>query len=247
MKVLSRWRFGLPMSMQLSILAACATACFVVSGSALRDDGKTHSSSWTDQCLAADPLSAALPSLPEPICLRDGPCYQGEGSEFCVFTTTTREGQGRSQVLPFVTTRERASSIVEALSDKTSNRNGDTTPSQPTYSVVPVPGKGLGAVSTREIGRGEHILSDSPALVVDHCVMGEVPQYHLARLMNEAANRLSTAQRDRILRLAVFGGDAPDVHYLVGRLYATSAYMLESEDGVFAEECGIGALFPEGT
>lgn len=76
--------------------------------------------------------------------------------------------------------------------------------------------------------------------------MTTVPQYHLAWLMNEAASRLSRGQRDRIMKLAVFGEQAPDEHYLIGRIYATSTYILDSDDGLFGDGCGMGALFPEG-
>lgn len=88
-------------------------------------------------------------------------------------------------------------------------------------------------------------MSNSPSLIIDHCMMAAVPQYHLARLMNDAAGRLADTQRERVMNLAVFGDKAPDEHYRVGRIYATSAYMLDSDVAFFGDGCGVGALFPE--
>lgn len=122
----------------------------------------------------------------------------------------------------------------------------ESSPAPPKHTVGAIPGKGLGVISIGSLDRGAHILSDAPSLIIDHCIMSAVPQHHLAELMNAAAERLSDAQREGIFKLAVFGNKAPDAHYLVGRIYATSAYMLDGDVAFFGEGCGVGALFPEG-
>lgn len=191
-------------------------------------------------------------------CPRPGPCHHSSAeSEFCVFASNARDDKGRSQIVPMVTTQNRALKLTQLLSradDDLSNRwagrgrpDRSSTCTQPKkkYTVSPIPGKGLGIILTTALARGDHILSDLPTLIVDHCMMATVPQYHLARLMNEAAKRLSASQLDRLMKLDVFGEQAPDEHYLVGRIYATSAYMLDPDGVLFGDECGIGALFPE--
>lgn len=178
-------------------------------------------------------------------CTRHGPCYRGGDTEFCVFTATANDSRRRPTVLSVVAERERALSITHFSSNSAAHT--DHHPSEPRYTISSVPGKGLGVISTGSLARGDHIMSDSPTLIVDHCMMATVPQYDLAWLMNEAASRLSEGQRNRTLSLAVFGDAPPDEHYLVGRIYATSAYMVDSPSGwSFEGACGIGALFPEG-
>lgn len=182
-------------------------------------------------------------------CPKPGPCHRGPGaeSEFCVFATSdAKDDQGISKVVPMVTTPERASMLLQVFSDANihnKQRGGGSSNSK--YTVKPIPGKGLGVVANDALERGDHILSDLPTLIIDHCMMSTVPQYHLARLMNEAAGRLSPVQLDRLMNLDVFGEAAPDEHYLVGRIYATSAYMLDPDGVLFGGGCGLGALFPE--
>lgn len=220
-----------------------------------------HSGNTIDlasQCPAPGLAATSTPAFhTEAQCPQHGPCYGDGDAEFCVFTATAQDNSGQSAVLPVVTARGRAPAVLQVLSHATdaeiARHDGRSSPQRhaaaaaAAHAVVPVPGKGLGVVATGALRRGDRILRDAPALVVDHCAMASVPQYHLARLLNEAAGRLSGVQRDRIMRLAVFGDEAPDAHYLVGRIYATSAYMLDSDgDDMFGDGCGIGALFPEG-
>ncbi|KAK7699376.1 SET domain-containing protein 5 [Diaporthe eres] len=138
---------------------------------------------------------------------------------------------------------QQASSILDVLYSASSAAKYDGRSLLQKYDVRPVPGKGLGVVATTNFSRGDHILSDPPIIIVDHCAMAHVPQYHLARLFNGAAARLSPVQKDRMTGLAVFGDGAPDEWYLVGRIYATNAYMIDMDVGVTG--CGVGALFPE--
>lgn len=214
---------------------------------------------------------------------RQGPCYNGgdDTEPFCVFTAPGTDNLGTPTSLPILTARERAPRVLQVFTDanhhhhhhhstgsssssRAQNRSSHASPQLPPgsardkpgarYEVVPVPGKGLGVVATGGLARGDRILAGAPALVVDHCAMTAVPQRQLAWLLNEAAARLSAAQRERIMRLAVFGEGVPDAHFLVGRIYATSAYMLNDDDEdeeddeyrMFGEGCGMGALFPEG-
>ncbi|KAJ4389651.1 SET domain-containing protein 5 [Gnomoniopsis smithogilvyi] len=180
-------------------------------------------------------------------CRKPEPCYHNAGnagSEFCVFAANAKDDMGISKIVPMVTTQGRALKLMHMLSD-TPNTSKHARSSTPKYTIRPVPGKGLGVISTNELNRGDHILSDLPTLIVDHCMMSIVPQYHLAKLMNEAAGRLYSSQLDRLMSLDVFGDEAPDEHYLVGRIYATSAYMLDPDGVLFGGGCGLGALFPE--
>lgn len=198
------------------------------------------------QCPAAKFMEEA--ALFQKQCPRHGPCYRVDEIEFCVFVATANDNQGRPTVLPIVAERERALSIMHFSSTKhDAYTQRHPHPSEPRYTVSPILGKGLGIISTGVLARGDRIMSDSPTLVIDHCMMATVPQYHLARLLNEAAGRLSEQQRERTLSLAVFGDAPPDEHYLIGRIYATSAYMVDSPSGwAFKGGCGVGALFPEG-
>lgn len=181
---------------------------------------------------------------PHEQCPKPGPCYSTAESEYCVFSANASDDLGVSRIVSLVTTQGRALKLLQILSEAaTVNRERF---SNPKYTVRPVPGKGLGIISTRKLERGDHILSNLPTLIIDHCMMTKVPQYHLARIMNEAASRLPTPQLDRIMSLDVLGDEAPDEHYLVGRIYATSAYMLDPDGVLFGGGCGIGALFPEG-
>lgn len=177
-------------------------------------------------------------------CPKPAPCHRtGAESEFCVFATNAKNDEGISKVVPMVTTQDRALTLMQVLSDADIHKCEGSSKSK--YTVMPVPEKGLGVISTQALDRGERILSDLPTLIIDHCMMSTVPQYHLARLMNEAAERLPPLQLERLMNLDVFGDAAPDEHYLVGRIYATSAYMLDPDGDLFGGGCGLGALFPE--
>lgn len=177
-------------------------------------------------------------------CPKPGPCYRSAETEFCVFTANASDHLGFSKVVPMVTAPERAMKLMSMLSEAAVSKRERS--SKPNYTVSPITGKGLGVISTGELERGDHILSDLPTLIIDHCMMARVPQYRLASLMNEAVNRLPIPQLDRVMSLDVLGDEAPDEHYLVGRIYATSAYMLDPDGVLFGVGCGIGALFPEG-
>lgn len=234
-----RQRLNLLKVWQLGLYISCvASKAAFDAGSGIAEQwGKAPANTLTVQ------LHAAVFDTYEQ-CPKPAPCHQsGAESEFCVFAANAKNDKGISKVVPMVTTQERASTLMQVLSDADIHKHEGASKSK--YNVMPVPGKGLGIVSTQALERGEHILSDLPTLIIDHCMMSTVPQYHLARLMNEAAKRLSPLQLDRLMNLDVFGDAPPDEHYLVGRIYATSAYMLDPDGVLFGGGCGLGALFPE--
>lgn len=194
-----------------------------------------------EQCSAGPCVDATLFQL-EGQCPKHGPCYRDRAVDFCVYTAVVQDNTGSTEVVPILADGERASGIMQAIS--AAEPAGHDRSSVPKHIARQVPGKGLGAISTGGLEKGDRVLSDSPLLIVDHCAMN-IPQYQLAWLMNEAAGRLSDVQRGRLMDLAVLGEEPPDEHYLVGRIYATSAYMVGLDQGTSEDGCGIGALFPE--
>lgn len=139
---------------QLSLFMAYATTYAITFHAALHnmDDNHMHSIDLVDQCPPRGLIAFAGPPLTEMQCPRHGPCYGGGEVEFCVFTATTKDDLGISAILPMVTARQRAPAVMQVLSDADSTRHNDSLQTQPTYTVVPIPGKGLGMISTGELG-----------------------------------------------------------------------------------------------
>ncbi|KAJ4414470.1 SET domain-containing protein 5 [Gnomoniopsis sp. IMI 355080] len=256
LSLLGAWQLGLSMA---GIVAASTKANSFDAGTGVATPLLT-SNHPAKGMLTVDSLTELFQQLQDrDQCAKPEPCYRSHSApgslEFCVFTASAKDDRGTSKVVPMVTTHGRARKLMHILSSETDtdnvsmtdSRRGHSSSPTPKYTISPVPGKGLGIIAgTNGLERGDHVLSDLPTLVIDHCMMSTVPQYHLARLMNEAATRLSPTQLERLMRLDVFGEEAPDEHYLVGRIYATSAYMLDPDGVLFGEEgCGLGALFPE--
>lgn len=238
LSLLSMWQLGLYIT-----CVVASKAAFDAGSGVVERWGKAPANTLTVNLHHTAVFDSTYDQCPKP-----GPCHRGQGaeSEFCVFATSAKDDKGISKVVPMVTSQKRASTLLQVFSDAdiyNKTREGGSSKSK--YTVMPVPGKGLGVIAKNALERGDHILSDLPTLIIDHCMMSTVPQYHLARLMNEAARRLSPVQLDRLMNLDVFGDAAPDEHYLVGRIYATSAYMLDPDGVLFGGGCGLGALFPE--
>lgn len=209
----------------------------------------SHSVGTAAQCSTTNLILERTPLKSEEQCPTPDPCYHtNDGTEFCIFTAPSpsplTDENGSPGPLPILTETQQASNILDVPYSASSAAKYDGRSLLQKYDVRPVPGKGLGVVATTNFSRGDHILSDPPIIIVDHCAMAHVPQYQLARLFNGAAARLPPVQKDRMTGLAVFGDEAPDEWYLVGRIYATNAYMIDMDVGMTG--CGVGALFPEG-
>lgn len=216
----------------------------IVTAAAIANDADTSNLFQLAHQFPFPGLTFGLGSTFEPLehCPKPSPCHRTAKAEFCVFTAEPSDGMGTNSPVPIVAEHKRALEIMRTITDAHLPRNNSA--SQPKHLVRPIPGKGLGVISIGELKRGEKIMSNAPSLVIDHCMMATVPPYDLARLMNDAAGRLPDVHRGRLMDLAVFGG-APDEHYRVGRIYATNAYMLDSDEALFGDGCGVGALFPE--
>jgi hypothetical protein len=119
----------------------------------------------------------------------------------CLFTSNEfRNGHGTS----LVTTTTSAAHLIgfEAFVDKPvpdAARRRDSL--GPAYEILPVPGKGKGAVAKRMIRRGEIIMVDVPAVLIAISFLAETKPHHRRRILKQAINQLPEETRSRVYNL----------------------------------------------
>ncbi|CAK7235724.1 hypothetical protein SCUCBS95973_009363 [Sporothrix curviconia] len=140
-------------------------------------------------------------------------CIQAGDLTACVYT---------EQGLSLVTTPDAASDAAAAAAAFSVEQEWSEQTSQPPllFAVRGIPGKGKGAVATRNIARGALVLNERPLLLARLDLFGNgngndtsalLPHHHdLQQLLHDALAQLSPAEQDAIHDLAVFRqrGDA---------------------------------------
>lgn len=210
------------------------------------------------------PTSRAFPLLSNPICSLDTPVtkYQaalGHGAaerawtgassctangtdEYCVFVSSTFGG-GRG--LAMITRPERADFVANlpAFTDERALaiENKEPDPETAPFEFVHVPGKDMGVVAKRPIHRGDHLMSFTPAIIIDNGAFETLSRVDVERLQVEAADRLPTSLRHKFMNLSTHDG-AADHTQRVDKILRTNAFDVEILDN---DEYGLYVVFPE--
>lgn len=214
--------------------------------------------------LCQSPILRSFPLLSTPVCSNDthitkyqaslghnaadrawtraSTCTANGTEEYCVFVSTTFAG-GRG--IGVVTSPERADYIANlpaftdeyALVDENKELDSPLLP----FEFVHVPGKDMGVVATRPIYRGDHLMSFTPAMVIDYGAFDNLPNADVQRLQTEAVDRLPRTLRERFLNLSTHDG-AADYLEKVDKILRTNAFDVDILD---ENDNGLYVVFPE--
>lgn len=241
------------MGIVMSLVAPVALAHEIASSSLLGSAGFCHS-----------PVLRSFPLLSSPICSPDtlttryqasdahspsnqawtraSSCTANGTEEYCVFISSTfANGRG----LGVVTSPERANYIANlpaftdqhALENENAEKSDDLLP----YEFVHVPGKDMGVVAKRPIYRGDHLMTFTPALVLDYGAMENLPEPDIHRLQTEAIDQLPSDLRNRFLNLSTHSGASSHTER-IDKILRTNAFDVEISDD---NEFGLYVVFPE--
>lgn len=173
---------------------------------------------------------------------RASSCTANGTEEYCVFISSTfAHGRG----LGVVTSPARAEYIANlpgftdanALRLENAERGDEMVP----YEFVHVPGKDMGVVAKRPIYRGDHLMSFTPALVIDYGAMENLPEPDMQRLQVEAIDHIPSELRGRFLNLSTHSGASEHLER-VDKILRTNAFNVEIMD---EGEHGLYVVFPE--
>lgn len=100
------------------------------------------------------------------------------------------------------------------------------------FKVVPMEGKGFGAVATGPIARGEIIIQESVSMLIDYAAFTRVPRSTMKQLQRAAIDGLPSAHRARFLDMSA-GHEGPTdiVEEQVERVLVTNSFDVDMEDG----------------
>ncbi|CAN8096393.1 unnamed protein product [Discula destructiva] len=245
-----------------TLLLACAAAAALahdISDSLLRQH---HIHEILGHCHS--PILHSFPLLSSPICGNDTLTTKYEAShtpvaawtrassctanvngtdEYCVFTSATfAAGRGIS----VVTSPQRADFLANlpaftrgevVLKHENAEPDRDGAP----FEFVHVPGKDMGVVATRPIYRGDHLMSFTPAVVIDYGAFDTLAPEEVRRLQTEAADQLPLNVKGRFMDLSTHDGASDHVER-VEKILRTNAFDVSVlDDG----ETGLYVVFPE--
>lgn len=121
------------------------------------------------------------------------------------------------------------------------HENQDEDPELAKFKMVHVPGKDMGVVATQPFQRGDHIMTFTPAIVIDYAMFDELPEGDMHRLQAEAIDYLPTELRGRFLNLSTHDGASGYVER-VDKILRTNAFDVDVED---ENTNGLYVVFPE--
>ena len=180
---------------------------------------------------------------------RASPCLKSHKDErqYCAFSDSTfAENRG----IGIVTTPKRAAHLARnpAFTDPivTKGTNQDIVQTIPAkYQVVPVEGKGMGAIATRLINRGELIMANTASLMVDYGAFTHLDTEEYMQLQAELVDSLPEKHRALVLNLSTHD-EANFTHVeLVGKVLSTNAFDIEPDPTDEEQHYSFYALFPE--
>lgn len=208
------------------------------------------------------PISRSFPLLSSPICANDTLATKYQASpartrwtrasscstsvngtnEFCVFVSSTfANGRG----IGVVASPERADYLANLPSFTDENilkgENEEYDPEKAPFKFVHVPGKDMGVVATRPIYRGDHLMSFTPAVVIDYGVFNDLPEAEVLRLQTEAVDQLPSSLKAKFLDLSTHDGASDHVER-VEKILKTNAFDVDITDD---REYGLYVVFPE--
>lgn len=209
------------------------------------------------------PLLGSFPLLSNPICshetlttkyqavdshspvnrawTRASSCSANGTEEYCIFTSSTfANGRGIS----VLTSPDRAEYIANLPAFTKQDRLKDYNKDQgerSKFKMVHVPGKDMGVVATEPFQRGDHIMSFTPAIVIDYAAFENIEASDIHRLQAEAIDLLPQDLRSRFLNLSTHDG-AEGYYQRVDKILSTNAFDVEIQDG---KDAGLYVVFPE--
>lgn len=119
--------------------------------------------------------------------------------------------------------------------------NKDYDPESTPYKFVHVPGKDMGVVATRPIYRGEHLMSHTPAVMIDYGAFDDLSESERMRLLTEAVDQLPSSLRTKYLDLSTHDGASNHVEK-VHKILKTNGFDVDVLDD---REQGLNVVFPE--
>lgn len=252
-----------------AILAACAAAAVLahdISDSLPHHDHHPHVHEIPGHCHS--PMLRSFPLLSTPVCANDTlttkyqasargdphPAWTRASSctanangtdEFCVFTSATFS---RGRGISVITSPQRATHFAQlpAFDARTSeavlrHENRDLPPDEAPYVMRHVPGKDVGVVATRPIHRGDHLMSFTPAVVIDYGAFEGLDGEVMRGLQTEAVDQLPGELRERFMGLSTHDGASGHAER-VEKILKTNAFDVDVSDD---NEYGLYVVFPE--
>lgn len=169
-------------------------------------------------------------------------CTTNGTNEYCVFVSSTFGG-GRG--IGMLTSPERAEYVanfpVFTDAHALARENKDPDPALSPLDFVHIPGKDMGVVAKRPIYRGDHLMSFTPAVVIDYSVFDNLPYHDVMKLQMEVVEHLPNELKGRFLSLSTHDGAASHDER-VDKILKTNAFDIELRD---ENEYSLFAVFPE--
>lgn len=197
---------------------------------------------------------ASARGTPHPVWTRASSCLTATTNngtdEFCVFSSATF---ARGRGISVITTPQRAAFFAQlpAFDARTSeavlrdeNRDPVTTDggaAKAPFVVQHVPGKDVGVVATRPIYRGDHLMSFTPAIVIDYGAFEGLGGEEMRALQAEAVHLLPGELRGRFMGLSTHDGASGHLER-VDKILRTNAFDVDVQD---EGEYGLYVVFPE--
>jgi hypothetical protein len=173
---------------------------------------------------------------------RAASCTANGTAEYCIFVSSTfANGRG----IAVLTSPDRADFIANlpgfADPEALAHENVDEDPELSKFKMVHVPGKDMGVVATQPFQRGDHIMTFTPAIIIDYAMFDDLPEADMHRLQAEAVDYLPSELRGRFLNLSTHDGASGYVER-VEKILRTNAFDVEVED---ENTNGLYVVFPE--
>lgn len=214
--------------------------------------------------LCHSPLSRSFPLLSTPVCSNDtlitkylpgdshspanrawtraSSCTANGTAEYCIFVSSTfANGRG----IAVLTSPDRADYIASLPGftdpEVLAHENVDEDPETSKFKMVHVPGKDMGVVATQPFQRGDHIMTFTPAIVIDYAMFDELPEADMHRLQAEAIDYLPSNLRGRFMNLSTHDGANGHLER-VDKILRTNAFDVDVDD---ENDNGLYVVFPE--
>lgn len=137
------------------------------------------------------PNGTASPWSHDPVCARST-ALATMGKKYCVYTSNMTGPVGMSLFVPASAAAEAAAVLDDnpLTNFLTASQAQDLYSGTPPYKVVPIPGKGLGVVTTRDISQFETIMVDQASVFVATGVEKQVGKKTARELLWSAVEQL---------------------------------------------------------
>jgi hypothetical protein len=119
--------------------------------------------------------------------------------------------------------------------------NKDPDPALSPLDFVHIPGKDMGVVAKRPIYRGDHLMSFTPAVVIDYGAFENLPYQDIMKLQMGMVDQLPNELKGRFLNLSTHD-EAGSHNERIDKILKTNAFDIELSD---ENEYGLFVVFPE--